>query len=168
MSILDQARAQYDAHLDSQTKAEQEQQTRREQEQYNRALAQLARLVPAVLGVPFNPADAQPLVFNSSHRSATVTIEGRVFRPETARATASGGQRDLNDSEIARLEVQVTGVRWQRGRAPDWLAVGSLADLGAALKAEEGGTLTDLQTYQAFVNANLHRNQLTDIFPEEI
>lgn len=163
MSILDQARTQYTDRLNAQAQAEQEQQARLEQQQYDHALAQLARLVPAVLGVPFNPADAQPLVFNSSHRTATVTIEGRVFRPETARATVGGGQRGLNESEITRLEVQVTGIHWTGNNGTDWLAVGSLADLGAALKAEEGGKQFNLSTYRAFADANLRSSQADEL-----
>ncbi|MDR6218646.1 hypothetical protein [Deinococcus soli (ex Cha et al. 2016)] len=112
--------------------------------QYTQALNVLARVVPAVLGVPFTPEHARPLRVNSNFTTATVTIDGLDFQP----AYDSRSGLSLSAEHVTDLLIGADA-HWYGNPTPSrqWLRVTNLNDVAAALDAIAGGTVGALQAF---------------------
>lgn len=135
-SLLDQAEAAHTAQTVEQEWRQADDREHLQQRGFERGLELLARLVPAVLGLPFETQNAQLHQLHHTAFTASTVIEGRTFRPMLY--TREG--HSLSDEHVDRLEVLIPQARWSRCRVA-WLPVKNLAQLVAALAAEKSGSI---------------------------
>ena len=133
-SLFDRATAAHQAQTIEQEWQQADEREKLKQHGFERGLALLSRLVPAVLQLPFDPGAASLHQLHHTGFTASVEIQGRTFRP----MLYSREGHALTDERVDRLEVLIPQARWSRC-GMDWLPVGGLAQLGAALEAEQGG-----------------------------
>lgn len=144
MTLTERAHAAQQTHHTARAAAETERADDATRAQYAQALGILARVVPAVLGVPFNPEHARPLRVNSTFTTAAVTIDGLDFRP------AHDSRRGLSlDADHVTDLLIGADAHWYGNPTPSrqWLRVTTLSDVAAALDAVTVGTVGALQTF---------------------
>jgi len=140
LNLLDRAEAAHHTELAERELSANEQDQQSRNDQFDTGLRLLGRLVPSILGVPFDRDRATLRQLHATGFTAQIEVDGYMFAPKTSQPTLAGSI-SLSESKVTALEVRIKAAKgMMRHSDIAWVPITSLADLGAAIEDERAGS----------------------------